>query len=207
MSAVAPPEVGTPTRLLTEHGDEFPSTVRGLRGADVLLVDPPQVRMLRRPVLRPGLAVTLTWARPDAEHRVCAVLERVGDDGRLELRLDGPPERVQRRRHVRAGFSVTPTVTDTAGRAWHCTTLDVSESGMRCRVDREAALTRGSRVIVSFHLDDEGFVVAAEVSWAVAGDERTHELGLEFLDPGDQADDIRRSVFAFQLRERALRRS
>jgi c-di-GMP-binding flagellar brake protein YcgR len=200
------PPVGAAVLVLIGDEASFPSEVRDVTASGVV-VDEPKVRMLRQAVLGPGLAVTLTWAGESAEYRLTAEVGRSHPEGCISLVPSGEHERIQRRRHVRAGLALEPTITDTKGNPWESVTLDVSESGMRCRVSKHVKLRRGDRVMASFEIGGESFVVAAEITWAAVGDEQHHEIGMQFIEPGDQADAIRRAVFTFQLRERQLRRT
>lgn len=198
------PEKGTPVRFVTAEDETFESEVRGVISQVSVLVAVPQGHQPADP-LPP---VTVSWFRPEAEYRVQALLCGIDDNGWLELRLQGEMERIQRRRHVRAGLVMDVTLTGSDRGAVAATTLDVSESGMRCRVPGSAVLPTDDLLTVALSFGGERFVVSARVLWTRAGEDDTREsqgatqvAALQFTEHS-QADTIRKWVFEFQLRER-----
>jgi hypothetical protein len=198
------PEPGERAALVVDQA-VIPCTVRAVVPGSAVHVTDAGVLQLRRPLLEPGACVIVTWQRPDAEYRLPAVFVRVGADGWLELRPAAQAERVQRRRHVRARLSVPVAFTDHRAQGWEGVTLDVSESGLRCRLPKRADLAAGAVGIAAFSLDQVRFLMAVDVLWLVSGDEWTHEVGLRFIEPGKQSDAVREWVFAFQIRNRHTR--
>jgi hypothetical protein len=191
--------------LVVDDDRVLPATVRSTEEGSCLHVEAVAISLVHRPALVAGAALTVMWRRPDAEYRLPASFVGVGAEGWLELTPLGEAERVQRRRHVRARLSVPVVFTDLEGVPWKGVTLDVSESGLRCRLPKRAAVTPGQAGMASFALGREQFLVAGEVLWSGVGDETTHEIGMCFVQPGAQADEIRRAVFAFQIRNRESR--
>ena len=197
------PEPGTAVRVVTDGGRIYSAVVSLVRGTQVLDLQLPEVPQLRAVPVQRGAEGTVHWGRPDAEYRARVRLLHESE-GLLQVELSGRWDRVQRREHVRARYACSVTLVDVTGARWHGATIDVSESGLRCRVEYRAALKGGDRVMASLRLGSQQFDVASEVQWVAAGDEWHHEVGVHFLDPGSQADAIRGWVFAFQIRSREL---
>jgi hypothetical protein len=191
------PDKGTDVRFVTAGGETFETHVQDVVRDVAVLVAVPQGHQPADP--RPP--VTLSWFRPDAEYRVPALLCGIDENGWLELRPTGELERIQRRRHVRAGLVMEVTLTGGDGRSVAATTLDVSESGMRCRLRASAALPADDLLAVALSFGGESFVVAARVLWARPGEDGTQVAALHFTEHA-QADTVRKWVFEFQLRER-----
>jgi hypothetical protein len=202
-AAAAMPEPGVPLRLETDDGAVLTTVVRAVRAAQVLELERPEVAQLRAVPVGAGVEGTVHWGRADAEYRArVRLLDPAGPV--LQVVVSSRWTRVQRRAHVRARYAAQVSLVDLAGLRWHGATIDVSESGLRCRVERRARLAQGDRLMASLRLGSEQFDVASEVQWITAGDERHHEIGVRFMDPGPQADAIRAWVFAFQIRSREL---
>lgn len=197
------PEPGTALRVVTDSGAVLDAVVRAARDA-VLEVETPPVQHLHQVPLQRDAEGTAHWGRADAEYRARVRLVEAGER-HLQLRLSEAWARVQRREHVRARYAAQLSVVDLDGKRWHGATIDVSESGVRCRIEQRARLKVHDRLMVSLQLDEQRFDMAGEVQWVTAGDEWHHEAGLRFLDPGPQGDAIRGWVFAFQIRSRELR--
>ena len=194
------PVAGEQVFLVMDDFHILPGRVRSLGEEACVYVEATALALLGRPILSPGAGLTVLWRRPDAEYRLSASYAGVGADGWLELVPQGEVQRVQRRQHVRARWSVPLVFTDLDGVPWDGVTLDVSESGLRCRLPRHAAVSAGQAGLASFSLGSDRFLVAGEVLRSVAGDETTHEVGMTFIEAGSQADEIRRAVFAFQIK-------
>lgn len=191
--------------LVMDEGAVLPATVRSAADGTCLEVEAVAMSRLRRPALDAGAALTVMWRRPDAEYRLAVAFVGVTQEGWLSLAPRAEVERVQRRRHVRARVTVPVVFTDLEGGSWTGVTQDVSESGLRCRLPTSAGLTPGQLGTASFTLGQEQFVLAGEILWSGAGDEWALEEGVCFVAPGQQANAIRRAVFAFQLRNRESR--
>jgi hypothetical protein len=149
----------------------------------------------------------LGWVHGDAAME-CAV-ELVGNETNpvplWRLRPISEPTVTQRRSYVRFEVSVPIELyLLQGGAATPATTLNVSEGGVRCTVDKWAADPSSRAIRVSFALGDATHDLSAQVVWWGPLDPlEKREVGIKFLDaPPASADAIRRWVFAAQLEER-----
>jgi c-di-GMP-binding flagellar brake protein YcgR len=92
------------------------------------------------------------------------------------------------------------------GRRLRASLLDVSESGVRCVVDRPSPLGMDTHVVVTLELPDDRLLeLAAVPARMYAIDDEHLEVGLTFVDIDERtANLIRRHVFAQQVRDRAM---
>jgi c-di-GMP-binding flagellar brake protein YcgR len=124
---------------------------------------------------------------------------------RMTVRPLGDVRKLQRRAHVRVP-QLAPVDLTFAGKRLRASLLDVSESGVRCVVDRPSPLGMDSEVEVRLQLLDESEVnLVAVPARMYAVDDEHLEVGLTFVDIDDRtASRIRRHVFSQQVRDRAM---
>jgi c-di-GMP-binding flagellar brake protein YcgR len=124
---------------------------------------------------------------------------------RMRVRPLGEVRKLQRRAHVRVP-QLAPVDLTFAGKRLRASLLDVSESGVRCVVDRPSPLGMDSEVEVRLQLLDESDVnLIAVPARMYAIDDEHLEVGLTFVDIDDRtASRIRRHVFSQQVRDRAM---
>jgi hypothetical protein len=123
----------------------------------------------------------------------------------MTVRPLGDVRRLQRRAHVRVP-QLTLVDLDLSTGPLRASLLDVSESGVRCVVDRPTPLGMDSLVTVKLELGDgEPVEVLCTPARMYAVDDEHVEVGLGFVDLDERiASRIRRHVFAQQIRDRAM---
>lgn len=204
-TVVDAPVLGAHVRVgLVSSPVEFPAQVTEQVG-DLMVLSPPGLRvlLLHRPCV--GDDVVVAWTARGARYEMlCSVVAMEPDDG-WRLQRVGPAERVQRRAYVRAGLISTCSLRLPGG-VLTGVVLDLSEAGLRCRVPLDRAPVEGDRVVVELPKERGGFDVHAEVVRVRRHDPTTVELGLRLVEESDAlADRLRKQVFDFLLRERAVR--
>jgi c-di-GMP-binding flagellar brake protein YcgR len=124
---------------------------------------------------------------------------------RMTVRPLGDVRKLQRRAHVRVP-QLAPVDLTFEGKRLRASLLDVSESGVRCVIDRPSPLGMDSEVEVRLQLLDESEVsLVAVPARMYAIDDEHLEVGLTFVDIDDRtASRIRRHVFSQQVRDRAM---
>lgn len=177
-----------------------------------------RVLVLARPLTLPlehdfelGRELLVSWPDPGGVTVATARLVDKRARGSLGLwvtELIGDPVRHQRRQFVRvpaigpielmvAGGEPGAPFAHVAGYL-----LDISEAALRCALrttDAESVL--GAEALLgSFELDGTRFTLAATVLRAASAREDEHEFVLEFQIDERSADELRRRVFAEQLR-------
>lgn len=124
---------------------------------------------------------------------------------RLTVRPLGSARKTQRRAHVRVPqLSVVELVVGPV--RLRATLLDVSESGLRCVVDRPSPLGMDTAAGVTLELLDGSVLdlVCCPARMYAIDDEHL-EVGLTFVDVDQRtANTIRRHVFAQQVRDRSM---
>jgi hypothetical protein len=182
----------------------LPTIVEDVGEGEILLGAPLDLAEDQAPVA--GDRLQILWEDQSGPHTLAcsfgAVVPRELPHWRVHP--DGAAKSDQRRRHVRAGTEGGITVV--RDQALHpATLLDVSEGGLRCRLqDADAVAGVGDLVscvlpIGTRELDLRGRVVQVHLD---LGGPRV--LAVNFLDLTlQQADELRRHVFAEQARARA----
>jgi hypothetical protein len=182
----------------------LPSIVEDVAEPDILLGAPLDLAEGQEPAA--GERMLLMWEDQTGPHTLpCsfgAVVPRELPQWRIQP--DGLAKGEQKRRHVRAATDGTAhIVRDQAVHAGQL--LDVSEGGIRCRLDDQAAVVGvGDLVSCAFRaglkeLDLRGRVVQVHLD---VGEPRV--LAVAFVDlTSTQADELRRHVFAEQAKTRA----
>lgn len=124
---------------------------------------------------------------------------------RMTIRPAGEVRRLQRRAHVRVP-QLSPVHLEVGPTRIRASLLDVSESGLRCVVQRPTPLGMDTRVEVTLELMDGTTVdVTCVPARMYAVDDEHLEVGLSFVDSDDRtANRVRKHVFAQQVRDRAM---
>ena len=197
------PALGTHVRVnLVSSPVEFPAQLT-FEDGDVLVLSPPELRvlLLHRPCV--GDDVVMAWTARGARYELqCTVIAMEPDDG-WRVQRKGAIERVQRRAYVRAGLVSSCSVQLPSG-VLTGLVLDLSEAGMRCRLSLDDAPMEGDQVLVELPRERGSLTLRSEIVRVRRDDPGTVELGLRFLSTEHVADRLRKQVFAFLLRERAL---
>lgn len=123
----------------------------------------------------------------------------------MTVRPLGEVRRLQRRSHVRVPqLNLIDLVLP--GSTLRASLLDVSESGLRCVVDRPSPLGMDTLVTVTLDLIDGTSVeVRCTAARLYALDDEHVEVGLAFVDLDQRTgNQIRKHVFAQQVRDRAM---
>jgi len=215
------PAVGAVLDLIPASRDEaFISWLDAVDGEDLVVSIP--YDLARRPVtLAPGEQIELIWNASGALRSLPVVLAGIdlGEPPRWRLRRAGVVHRGQRRDAVRAPLRA-PVRLGTDGSAAHGTTVDLSEGGLRCVLDRErrpapaenaldarAAFRAGDVVRVSVTLPELTVTCLSEISRRHPREDGRTEVSLRFIGmPEHVQDDLRHRVFARlrDLRQRGL---
>jgi c-di-GMP-binding flagellar brake protein YcgR len=155
--------------------------------------------------VRTGDPVEVFWIAGNEERTLPARITEVegGDELRWALATSGPSERSQRRKAVRARVAV-PVVVPWSDYQLAGATLDLSEGGMRARVDGWGVPPQsGTPVQVDLDLGNRMIHLQGEMVWHTAKG-ATWVLAVRFVDvPERDADLIRMHVFAALRAERA----
>jgi c-di-GMP-binding flagellar brake protein YcgR len=222
------PEVGAIVDLFpASSGDAYMSWIDDIRD-DVLVASIPQ-DLARRPMtLAVGEQIEVIWKTSGTLRCLPVVLAGIdlGEPPHWRLHPAGVVKRGQRRDAVRAPLRV-PVVLGAGPATAHGTTLDVSEGGLRCvldkrqsrpapgaplrvpppRVPAHAALRVGDVVRVSASFPDLTVTCLSEITRRHTDDDSPTELSLRFIGLPEHVEDaLRRRVFARlrDLRQRGL---
>jgi c-di-GMP-binding flagellar brake protein YcgR len=216
------PEVGTVLDLLpASRGDALMSWLDDVDGEDLVVAVP--LDLARRPVaLAVGEMIDVVWKTSGALRCLPVVLAGIdpGEPPQWRLRSAGVVRRGRRREAVRAPLRVPVTV-GTGPSAARATSLDLSEGGLRCILDREArpapreaaelsaqfAFRTGDVVRVSATFPDLTVACLSEITRLHPRDDSRTEMSVRFIGLSEHVqDDLRRRVFARlrDLRQRGL---
>ncbi|HLZ36708.1 MAG TPA: PilZ domain-containing protein [Mycobacteriales bacterium] len=161
-------------------------------------------------VVPEGAEACLCWPVPAGECLLPVRVRPAVPRGALLAVPVGPARVVQRRRYVRVREDLGVRVRLPGGSVL-ARGVDLSEAGLRCRLPASTPCSPGTRVrvsakLVGFTLDAAGVVthVAVPTSGRAAGVVVT--VGIDLLLTEREADQVRRHVYAVQLRELAARR-
>lgn len=128
-------------------------------------------------------------------------------------RVLGAPRREQRRNYVRVSLGTPMTVTFRGNSLKKAVLVDVSEAGLRTRLPAEECegLDRDYGVQVGFTVDGTGFMLEGRVLRLMPYDGETPEgesarmdVIVTFVIPDRTAAELRRSIFAEQIRQRQM---
>jgi c-di-GMP-binding flagellar brake protein YcgR len=161
----------------------------------------------------PGEPVQVSWNIPRALMVLPTEFVRAARDGAplWWLRVTGPAAREQRREFVRVAVHAPARLdlSEEGTRSSMSVTIqEISEGGARVALGSSEApstgLPQGSSVVLRFALGDRLVAVPASIrrSHAAPGQDFTETVSVEFTQPVRVADELRRWVFAQQLRER-----
>jgi hypothetical protein len=160
------------------------------------------------PVLpSPGETVLIAWntMRGYFERKGIVESSMRTPQPKMTIRPAGDVRRLQRRAHVRVP-QLTPLTLSVGPVHIRASLLDMSESGVRCVVQRPTPLGMDTRVDVSLELLDGGTVdVVCVPARMYALDDEHLEVGLSFVDIDERISNrVRRHVFTQQVRDRAM---
>ena len=157
--------------------------------------------------VKAGDAVEIYWVGGQEERTLRALIASVeveeDEDPRWHLAVNGPAERSQRRRAVRARVEL-PLVFPWSGGSVTGKTVDISEAGMRALVDGWGLPPDpGVGLYLTLTLDDDVLDLPGEVVWH-ADRGQQWLMAMKFVDVPDKAADLlRRRVFEVLREERA----
>lgn len=152
-----------------------------------------------------GAEACLCWPVPAGECLLPVRVRPAVPRGALLAVPVGPARVVQRRRYVRVLEDLGVRVRLPGGSVL-ARGVDLSEAGLRCRLPASTPCRPGTRVrvaakLVGYALDAAG--VVTHVAEPAAG---VVTVGIDLLLSEREADQVRRHVYAVQLRELAARR-
>lgn len=182
----------------------LPSIVEDIEGSDIILGAPLDLAEDQQPAA--GERLLVMWEDQAGPHTLpCSFVAVVPRElPQWRLTPDGVAKDEQRRRHIRASTDGMATVVRDQ-RPMNAALLDVSEGGLRCRLeDPDDVAGVGDLISCGLKvggkdLDLRGKVVQVHLE---VGQPRV--LAVSFLDlTGNQADELRRHVFSEQSRARA----
>jgi c-di-GMP-binding flagellar brake protein YcgR len=157
--------------------------------------------------VKSGDAVEIYWVGGQEERTLRALIASVeveeGEDPRWHLSVNGPAQRSQRRKAVRARVEL-PVVFPWSGGTVTGKTVDISEAGMRALVDGWGLPPEaGVGLYLTLTLEDAVLDLSAEVVWH-ADRGRQWLMAMKLVDvPEKTADQLRRRVFQALRDERA----
>jgi c-di-GMP-binding flagellar brake protein YcgR len=222
------PEVGAIVDLIpASGGDAYMSWIDDIRD-EVLVASIPQDLARRPTMLAVGEQLEVIWKTSGALRCLPVVLAGIdlGEPPHWRLRPAGVVTRGQRRDAVRAPLRI-PVIIGAGEATAHGTTIDVSESGLRCtlekgqsrpapgapprvpppRVPAHSALRVGDVVRVSASFPDLTVTCMSEVTRRHTDGDSPTELSLRFIGLPEHVEDaLRRRIFARlrDLRQRGL---
>jgi hypothetical protein len=208
------PEAGTVLDLLPAScGDAFMSWLDEVDGEDLVVSIPSGLARRPRPVaLALGETIDVVWRASGGLRCLPVVLAGIdqGEPPRWRLRSAGVAKRGQRREAVRAPLRI-PIIVGTGASATSAMSLDLSEGGVRCVLDREprrapaanahasteSAFRVGDVVRVSTKFPDLTVTCLSEITRLHPRDDSRTEVSLRYIGlPEHVQDDLRRRVFA-----------
>ena len=159
--------------------------------------------------ISPGDRVEVYWVSGYEERTLPAAVRSVdvgvGVETAWHLQATGPAERSQRRKAVRAAVAV-PLVLPHAGGLLRGSTVDLSESGLKCLVDGWGLPPEtGTPVTVTLSLDDDVTLdLQGDVAWGADRGTGQWIIAVQFTEVSErQGDVLRRRVFRALREERA----
>ena len=182
------------------------SRVEALGGGGITLAAP--TGAFGVPVLpAPGETVLIAWNTLRGYFERKGVVEHSlrTPQPQMTVRPLGEVRRLQRRAHVRVP-QLTIVDLVVPGGTLRASLLDVSESGLRCVVNRPSPLGMDTLVSVTLDLlDGETVDVECIAARMYAIDDDHVEVGLSFINLDERTGNrIRKHVFAQQVRDRAM---
>ena len=216
------PVAGTVLDLIpTSHSDTYLSWTEDV-GGDELVVSAPKDSSLRPVSVQVGEQIDLVWSSSGELRCLPMVLASIeqSEQPRWRLRRVGVVKRGQRRDAVRAPLTL-PVELRAGPALFRATTVDLSEGGLRCVLERarrstlaaggdtagQAPPEPGDVVRVAAMLPDASITCLAEVARRHPRDDARVELSVRFIGLQEhQQDLIRKQVFTRlrELRQRGL---
>jgi c-di-GMP-binding flagellar brake protein YcgR len=192
-------------------GQEFASRIEDVNGR--ILTVGCQLNLSTDAELGIGATVLTTWRLPNGISVLPGRIIAARRDRMLpvwDIEVTGEGWREQRRSYVRAEMPGSLTLhwysPAEVSRQAAASLTDLSEAGLRCITSAElfaGDAVAGLAVQVALRTWQRRFELAGEVLRALPGKKRGHwEVVVIFTDPGKAADDLRRLVYAEQLRQR-----
>lgn len=213
------PSLNQQIALVGDDG-EYASRVEGVNPDSLTVARPFDVPA--ESTLQVGAMAELTWTTPQAVFRCpVQILEskREGAVALWDVRPTGTITKIQRRAHVRVAVGAPMTIQPEEGDAVRALLVDVSEAALRCHIEVPAtpppakgeadvaqpeSLTVARPTTVSFSLAGTDFSLSAAVYRNDRIDATSRELVLTFVIDDNQATDVRKAIFAEQIRLRQL---
>lgn len=197
--------------LRDDLGQEFASRIEDLGDGALTVARPLDLPAEHR--FEVDSEVFVTWREPTGVEVRPGRLRDVRREANVSLwdiELTGAGWREQRRSFVRAAVPGKVTLrwaaSDGSGGVASCPLLDLSEAALRCRTtvaELATAEAAGRGVRIELETPDKTFELTGEVLRGVPDREpAAWQLVVVFTDPGKAADELRRIVFAQQLRDR-----
>lgn len=190
---------------LVSRGLTVTATVEAATSELVVVRPIGEVWELEAEVVETDDPAELYWVGAQEEWSLTGAVQAVENDGRprWHIAVDGPAERSQRRKAVRARVEV-PVQIPWAGSQMMGRTVDLSESGMRAMMDGWGVpLDPGTPSQLTLTLDDALIHLHGAVVWTSIRGARWL-MAMRFVDvPDDVADRLRRRVFQALRDERA----
>lgn len=208
--AVGIPEVGTAVVLVHLDANSYPSRVEDVAG-DRLTVGMPTDLLAVEPY-EPGAVFELTWTRPSGIHILPVALVGTRTEQRIRLWDLSVVEEGwvdQRREYVRVPISGSVAV-GAGATALRGSLADLSEAAMQCVLDvayDDPRLTVGNRMDCQLIVQGECLLMVGIVESAGPGDKPDQSRVVMRLEVSEQeADRLRKQVFAAQLEQRRAQR-
>lgn len=193
-------------------GDEHPTRIEDhAEGGECVVAAPvaPHTEPVRPPTAnRQGFFVGWTMEKGALEAPVELSDQKTGELPTWTLRPIGSLVETQRRNFVRLETNVHVRLhIMESGAPIEAITLDVSEGGLRCRIDKWALDPGGRPFAIELPFADELLHLTAQsVWWGPLGSDGYRAVGLRFLDvPPSVADTIRVYIFNAQIELRRRR--
>lgn len=182
----------------------LPSIVEDGEGGEIVLGAPLDLAEDQQPAA--GERLLVMWEDQAGPHTLpCSFVAMVPRElPQWRLVPDGTAKGDQRRRHVRASTDGAATVVRDQ-KTMTAALLDVSEGGLRCRLDDvDDVAGVGDLISCGFNASGKDLELRGKVVQVHLDLGKPRVLAVSFLDlTGHQADELRRHVFAEQSRARA----
>jgi c-di-GMP-binding flagellar brake protein YcgR len=201
------PEINQPVMLQGTEG-QFASRVEGLEDDGVLILARPFGLPLDTD-LDAGEPFDVLWTTDAGVYELAASVTERYVDGKVRIwhaQPLGPVRRTNRRAHIRVPVTA-PVTLETAGNKLTATMLDISEAALRCQINGPLAEVDEDGVHLQFALGETQFRLDGAIFRATPMGKHTELVITLTLHEQDQtAAELRRAVFAEQIRTRQLER-
>lgn len=201
------PPLNHPVILRNSEGIEYTSRSEGVEDGALLLATP--FDLTAESQIWEGTEITVCWTSSSGLCELQVTIAGSGISGPVRVwhtRPSTPATRtrhINRRAHVRVPLKSQITV-EHDGVSHQGVMLDASEAGLRCRLKR-VDLPDAGKVTASFTVDEEHFALPGIV-YRITAVEGGSEVVVA-LDAGDrEATDLRRALFAEQIKQRQRQR-